>query len=110
MHYKSEEEARKKWNTRKKRINYDNIFIIMTDRDGCTKQDLEEFDKLDYKNKVVFTHIEYKDIKSSFYIKGFENEEQIGHIYEFKNENVGIKYYDEFDYIAWFNNEKEVQD
>ena len=29
MHYNSEEEAREKWNERKKRVNYDNIFIII---------------------------------------------------------------------------------
>jgi uncharacterized protein (DUF1919 family) len=103
MHYESEQEAKSKWNERKLRINYDNLFIIMTDRDGCTKQDLEEFDKLDYKNKIIFTHINYPNIKSSVYIKGFENESQIGHIYEFKNENTGEKYYDDFDYVSWFN-------
>ena len=33
MHYKSNEEAENKWNSRKERINYDNIFIMMTARD-----------------------------------------------------------------------------
>ena len=103
MHYKSEEEADVKWEERKKRINYDNLFIMMTDRDGCTYEDLKEFDSLPYKNKVVFTHIEYPEIKSSFYIKGYENEKQIGHIYEFLNETTGYKHYDEFDYVGWFN-------
>lgn len=106
MHYKSEEEARLKWEERTKRLNYDNIFIMMTDRDGCTEKDLQEFDNLEYENKVIFTHIEHKDIKSSFYIKGFESEEQIGHIFEFKNEDTGEKYYDDFDYVTWFNNVK----
>lgn len=106
MHYKSEEEARQKWEERTKRINYDNIFIMMTDRDGCSEQDLQEFENLEYKNKVIFTHIQYDNIKSSFYIKGFENEKQIGHIFEFKNENTGEKYYDDFDYVTWFNEGK----
>ena len=103
MHYKTEEEAEKKWEERKKRINYDNLFIMMTDRDGCTYEDLKEFDSLIFKNKVVFTHKKYPEIKSSFYIKGYENENQIGHIYEFLDEKTGLKHYDEFDYVSWFN-------
>lgn len=106
MHYKTEEDAANKWNERKQRINYDNLFIIMTERDGCTYEDLKAFDNLDYKNKVVFTHIEYPEIKSSFCIKGFENENQVGHIFEFINAESGIKKYDQFEYVKWFNNEK----
>lgn len=34
---KTEEEARLNWDKRKKRINYDNLFIIMYDRDEITK-------------------------------------------------------------------------
>ena len=104
MHYKTEEEARQKWIDRTSRINYDNIFILMTDRDGCSKKDLENFDKLECKNKVIFTHVLHKDIKSSYYIKGFEKEEQVGHLFEFKSDDTGEKYYDDFDYIEWFNN------
>lgn len=107
MHYKSEEEAENKWEERKKRINYDNIFIMMTDKDGCTYEDLKEFDSLEYKNKVVFTHLDYPEFKSACYIKGYENQVEVGHIYEFLNGETGLKHYDEFDYISWFNNEKD---
>ena len=106
MHYKTEEEAKQKWDSRKARINYDNIFVLMTDRDGCTYEDIKEFDKLPYKNKVILTHIEYPEFKSAFYIKGYEKENQLGHIYEFLDDNVGEKHYDEFDYVEWFNNGK----
>ena len=74
QHYSSFEEAKKKWIERKKRINKNNLYILFTDRDGCSYQDLLEFDQLTYKNKVVFTNHEYHEISSSFYIKGFENE------------------------------------
>lgn len=103
MHYETERKAKLKWEERKRRINYENIFIIMTDRDGCTYEDLVEFDNLEYENKIVFTHLPYPEIKSSIYIKGFENENQIGHIYEFKNKSTGEKFYDDFDYVKWFN-------
>lgn len=104
QHYKSFEEAKVKWDERKKRVNLDNMFIMSTDRDGCTKEDIIQFDKLPYKNKVIFTHKIYPDIKSTFYIKGFENAGEVGVLSEFRG-LTGMRYYDEFDYVKWFNGE-----
>ncbi|WP_150539772.1 DUF1919 domain-containing protein [Actinobacillus vicugnae] len=102
MHYHSEQEALEKWVERTKRINLDNLFVIMTDRDGCTYQDLQEFDRLPFANKVVFTHKPYPEFQSAFYIKGFETQPQVGDLFEFSGWN-GKKYYDQFNYIDWFN-------
>ena len=52
-----------------KRINYDNIFIIMVQRDGFNRNDLRLFDKINYP-KILFTNEDYKK-KNTFYIKGF---------------------------------------
>ncbi|MBU3180691.1 DUF1919 domain-containing protein [Clostridium psychrophilum] len=103
MHYKNNEDAEKQWYKRSKRINPKNIFIMMTDRDGCTEEMIRDFDNLPYKNKVIFTNKKYKQYSSAFYIKGFENQSSIGNIFEFKN-ILGKKYYDDFDYVNWFNN------
>lgn len=102
MHYHSEQEAKAKWKERLQRLNLGNLFIMMTDRDGCTEQDLQDFDQLPFKYKVVFTHKPYPEIKSSFYIKGFEKQGQVGDLFEFSGWN-GQKYYDQFDYVSWFN-------
>ena len=75
---------------------------MFTDRDGCTKEHLERFDKLTYKNKVVFTHKPYSEIKSAFYIEGFEKNGEVGALYEYSGW-TGKKYYDKFDYVSWFN-------
>ena len=103
QHYKTKEEAKAKWEERSKRINLDNLFILFTDRDGCTYQNLLDFDKLPYQNKIVFTNQIYSEIKSSFYIKGFEDEESVGLCFEYLNKFTGKKIYDCFDYISWFN-------
>lgn len=103
QHYKDNKEAYKKWNERKKRINKNNMFIILSERDGCTYEDLLNFDKLEYKNKIVFTHKEYKEIKSSFYLKSFKNNNEVGKVFNFINTFSGKKFYDEFDYVNWFN-------
>lgn len=103
VHYKDENEVVEKWSSRKERIDLSNVFVIFTDRDGCTKEHLKAFDALPFKNKVVFTNKVHEDIKSSFCIKGFEKEESVGSLYNYKSWN-GVKYYDDFDYVEWFNN------
>ena len=102
MHYHSEQEAEQKWNERTKRMDLDNLFVMMTERDGCEYQDLIEFDALPFKNKVVFTHKNYPEIKSGVYIQGFENNAMVGDLFEYTGLN-GKRYYDQFDYVAWLN-------
>ena len=102
VHYKSYEEAVDTFKRRLRRINYDNLFVIFSERDGCTYDDLKLFDSLPYKHKVVFTHLPYNDIKSSFYIKGFEDEDCLGDIIRWDNK-IGRKVYDCFDFTNWLN-------
>ena len=103
VHYKSQQEALDKWETRKKRINFDNLFFMFSDKDGCTYEDLVEFDSLPYKNKVAFTNKRYKELKSCFYIKGYEKEESAGELYKFTSKYLGRKGYDQFNFVKWLN-------
>lgn len=59
LHYKSSEEVLDKWNRRKKRICWDNIFFKMSEQNDCTREHLLEFDRLPAKNKVLFTSKDY---------------------------------------------------
>lgn len=93
MHYKDKDEAIEAWERRKNRINWNNIWVIFTDRDGCTKDDLLSFDALPYNHKVVFTNKVYSDIKSSFYIRGFEKENEVGILSDMANPKIPIKRY-----------------
>ena len=105
MHYHSEQEAKEKWEARSQRLDFDNLFIMMTDKDGgkgAKYEALQAFDNLPYPNKVVFTHKPYPELKSACYIKGFENENEVGDLFTFSGWN-GEKYYDQFDYVSWFN-------
>lgn len=101
-HYKNTSDALDSWNRRRERINFDNIFVMFTDRDGCTYENLFQFDKIPY-SKVVFTHCPYPEIKSSFYIKGFENEECVGILTDYKPHCFGKRYLDDFDFHSWLN-------
>lgn len=105
QHYSSFEEAKRKWEERSKRINKDNLFVIMSERDGCTYQDLENFNKLPLKNKVVFTCKKYPKIESSFSFPEYENQQELGHLFERKG-LLGKKVYDQFPYVEWFNTGK----
>ncbi|RFU64752.1 DUF1919 domain-containing protein [Peribacillus glennii] len=97
VHYHSFDEAKEKWIERCKRIDSDNLYLMMTDRDGCSYEDLTEFDKLQCKNKVVFVNKPYKEIKSACYVKGFETESYIGEIYSWKG-IFGKRVWDDCDF------------
>ncbi len=103
MHYLSEEEAYEKWEKRKKRIDKNNLFFMMTDQEGCTLEEIRRFDNLPYKNKVIFTHLPMEEINSSFYIRGFENESSVGKLNGYTGKYSIKKYYDQFDYVHWLN-------
>lgn len=102
MHYKTFDEAKFKWDERKKRINFNNLFIMFIDRDGCTYEQIKQFDSLPYKNKVIFTHKPYLEFKSAYYIEGFENEESVGILSEYIP-NRNKRYLHKFDFVKWFN-------
>jgi uncharacterized protein (DUF1919 family) len=57
MHYRSEAEAKEKWQRRCQRMarDQDRWFFKFDDRDGCTKEQLDTFVRLPQKNKVLFT-------------------------------------------------------
>ena len=102
-HYKTFDEAVAKWEERKQRINWDNLFVLGIDGDNCSYETMRRFDMLPYENKVIFTHIPYPEIKSSYYIPGFEREEGVGVLLYFKKQFLVRRYLDDFDYVAFLN-------
>lgn len=103
VHYDTFEEGVRKWEERKKRINWDNLFIMGTDKDGCTYETIQRFDRLPYKNKVIFTHVKYPEFSSAHYIKGFEDRNELGVITFFKKQFLKRRYLDDFDYVKFLN-------
>ncbi len=101
VHYHSIAEAQKKWNTRKKRLNRDNIVILNTDREGMIDELKERFELLPYR-KVMFTHLPDEKHPGCFYIRGYEKQNQVGIITESKGW-FGKRPIDQFDYVKFFN-------
>ena len=91
----------------KKRIDWDNIYYIMNDRNGCTDKDIEEYNQLPYKNKVLFTHLPKKKMESCFYIKGFEKDKSVGTITAFETCHPFRRRMDRFDWVKWINKKEE---
>ena len=112
LHYADFEQMKNKWNLRKKRINFDNIYIIFSERDNCTYNDLVRFDKLKYSKKIVFTHKKYENISSSYYIKNTDINDsesainKIEPLSNYKSKLSPFKYIDDFDYVSWINERK----
>lgn len=93
LHYESEEEAKEKWERRKLRINWNNIIFKFSQRDLCSKKDISDFMRLDYKNKICFS---YEDnIRDVIYVPELK---ELGN----KDETeITLKY---FKVIKYFNN------
>lgn len=101
-HYKSLEDAQTKWNNRKKRINWDKIVVLCSDRDGMTPELMDRFDRLPYK-KVMFTHLPVEGRGDHYvYIKGYENEPCVGIITDPVGW-TGLRPIDQFDWVKFLN-------
>lgn len=103
VHYKNFEEAKQKWRERKKRINWNNLFLIGVEKENCTYKTIQSFERLPYKNKVILTRMEYPEITSSYYIRGFEEKSELGTITNFEDKFLKRRYMDDFDYVSFLN-------
>lgn len=103
VHYASFEEGAAKWEERKRKINYDRLILMATDRNGCDYEILRRFDQLPYPHKVVFTHRPYPELPSARYIRGFEDQGEVGVLTNFKPGRLKRRYMDDFDYVSFLN-------
>lgn len=72
----------------------------MVERDGCSSQDLIDFDSLPLTNKVALTRLKNYDLNSAFHIKGYEDKKELGNIMFFKG-ILGKKIYDQYDWLSF---------
>lgn len=106
MHYGTFEKALNKWRERAKRINYDNIYVIMENSDSTDPEDsvCRDFFSLDCKNKMMLTGIKsLKDNENACVMKLFDSNYVKGDILSYKNEISLKRKLDDFDYISFLN-------
>ena len=103
MHYSSFDEARAKWNERKKRIDFSNIYITQIIKDA-TEKDINIFDSLPYEKKMLITS---RNLTNSKYVKThnvLEKEDyRSGEIIKYKNRLSVKRYVDDIDYVDFLN-------
>lgn len=97
-HYNNNKEAKEAFEKRKNRIKWDNIFVIMTDANNCTEEQIKAFDKIKYPH-VIFTHKEVEGVSSAYYCKSDKN----GVFHAYTRKISPKRYYDSFDFVRWFN-------
>lgn len=106
VHYKTFPEAKQKWEERFKRVNYDNLFLLMDCAMSGTDEILDEFNALPHEHKVVFTHKEDPERWPANYRFSFYTEEKFpsGCVYNIENRGLlEYKWMHEFDFAAWLN-------
>ena len=106
-HYHTEEEARKKWEDRAKRINYDNLYIIMADQpDGgvITHEDILSLKDVPCKGKIVFSIRDYDDVDYIVHLPKDPDKECVN-MYMFDKSSILARFRWEriWDYVTWLN-------
>lgn len=102
VHYQTEQECIESWKRRAERIVWENIFIIATNHDGMCHDDcMERFNKLPYKNKIMFVSKKYPQYEWAIPIKQFNNRFQCRVTTAFADMK-GHRYYETaFDIASW---------
>lgn len=71
-HYHSFDDAVAKWESRKKRINWDNVYLIandyISDTEFVSREEILEFGQLKCKNLIMFTSVHHDDIPYAYYL------------------------------------------
>ena len=103
MHYESFEEAKRKWDERKKRIDFSNIHIIMQAVD-LEEQVATDFFQLPYENKVLIAANNPTNNENVIILPVLAKETyRPGEVLEYRSLLSPRRYMDDFDYVSFLN-------
>lgn len=115
-HARTKEEAARDWEKRKGRINYDNLFIIMSDRPGSdnltedvdlSDEDIKGLEAIPCKGKVVFS---VRKISNVDYIVPLRRDEEGDYVNMYMNDKVRClgrwRWEGAWDWVYWLNTGK----
>lgn len=97
LHYKSEEEAKTKWNRRKARIIENKILVIMNDQNRFSENLMDRFNTIKFPK--VFLSAKPREGKNVKYISYYKNKDAVGDMY-----NDKFKCFRDFDLVEWVKN------
>lgn len=102
-HYQSEKAAAHAWYERSKRIDINNMFVFLEERDGLTKENIVQLGNIHARGLVVFTAHAYPDIPYVLQIPKYEGDGEIGNILRKSYLDGHHEYEEYFDFVKWFN-------
>ena len=108
MHYDTFEQAKQKWNERKKRINWNNIYVILTIESNATQEDISLFDNLPYNNKLLIVDKNEFNYTHAVTCSVFQKKNyRHGKILDYTSRFSKKRYMDEIDYVSFLNQPNE---
>lgn len=102
-HYHSAEEAAHAWCERLKRIDPNNLFVFLEERDGLSRKDILRLGSIHARGLVVFTANSYPDIPYALQIHKYASEGEVGNILAKSYWDDSREYEKYFDFVKWFN-------
>lgn len=102
-HYHSEEEAERIWHDRATRIDKNNLFVFIEERDGLTREDMIRLGTIQARGLVVFTANAYPDIPYALQIPKYSADGEVGNILRKSYFDEHHEYEEYFDFVKWFN-------
>lgn len=102
-HYNTEQEAEQKWVERSQRINRDNLFILIEERDGVGREEFELLGTLSVRGIVAFTCNQYADLPYCVYLPKYHDDGEVGNILRKQYLDDSREYEHFFDFVKWFN-------
>ena len=104
MHYTDFKSAKEKWDERKKRINKNNMCVILANlgeglnSKGERLEIIDRFKALPFRNKIILTGDEIND-NVIYNLKNFNEDSQFIYSYD----KYGRRFIDQFDYVEFIN-------
>ncbi len=106
-HYKDFDEAKRKWDDRKTRIDYDNLYIIADDI-SLNEDQMEALEQIACKRLVWFSAKERPNYHRSFWLKQYAQEGKLG-LYSVKSLGGYTGFEKEFHFAKWLNGDKDFR-
>lgn len=103
VHYPSFEAARDKWFERARRVDMGNLFLMLSQRDGCTPDDVCEFDALPFEQKVALVAQPMPEVSCARYFPEFVSGGELKVITSYISRFSGRRIIDDFDFVGFLN-------
>jgi uncharacterized protein (DUF1919 family) len=101
LHYKNEEEAAEKWTRRTKRINFDNLFFILSSGQSFKEELLQRYLKLPFSHKLFISTKTWNNYDNIIFVREIENSIDLRHM-------VITREYERYvDLTKWLNGDND---